>query len=72
MMNRFLPGVIVAGAIALLGGTNGCSSSGLPGQDALCCKAFQPGTDMASADFGVDASIKGQMSAFANATGDLS
>ena len=74
MNNRFLPGVIVAAAIALVAGTNGCSSSNplTDAQGALCCKAFQPGTDMSTVDFGVDASIKGQMSAFANATGDLS
>lgn len=71
MNSRFLPGVIVAGAIALLAGTNGCSAaSSVTG--ALCCTEFQPGTDMTTADFGVDASVTGQMSAFANATGDLS
>jgi len=74
MMNRFLPGVILAGAFALIAGTNGCSSSNpiTDAQKGLCCSAFQPGTDMTTADFGVDASIQGQMAAFANATGDLS
>jgi hypothetical protein len=73
MKNRFLPGVIVAAAMALVG-TNGCSSSNplTDAQGALCCSAFQPGTDMTTANFGVDASIQGQMAAFANATGDLS
>ncbi len=74
MNSRFLPGVIVAAAVALVAGTNGCSSSNplTDAQGALCCKAFQPGTDMSTVDFGVDASIKGQMDAFASATGDLS
>lgn len=71
MNSRFLPGVIVAAAIALVAGTNGCSSASSL-TDAACCKAFQPGTDMTTADFGVDASIQGQMAAFANATGDMS
>jgi hypothetical protein len=74
MNSRFLPGVIVAAAVALVAGTNGCSSSNplSSAQSALCCSAFQPGTDMTTANFGVDASIQGQMAAFANATGDLS
>ncbi len=70
MQNRLVSGLIAMTAIALVAGTNGCSAaSNLP---SLCCTAFQPGTDMSTVDFGVDASIKGQMSAFANATGDLS
>lgn len=71
MMNRFLPGVMVAAAMALVAGTNGCSSSDLS-PSSLCCTDFQPGTDMSSVDFGGDASIKGQIEVFANATGDMS
>jgi hypothetical protein len=72
MQNRLVSGLIAMVAIGMVAGTNGCSTSDIPGPSALCCTAFQPGTDMSTADFGVDASIKGQMSAFANATGDLS
>ena len=41
-------------------------------QDAACCTAFKVGVDMTDVDFGVDASIKGSFSAFANAASDLS
>lgn len=38
---------------------------------AVCCKEFTVGADLSGADFGVDASIKGQFTAFAQASGDL-
>jgi hypothetical protein len=42
------------------------------GPGALCCTDFKVGADLSGADFGVDASIKGQFAAFAQASGDLS
>jgi len=41
-------------------------------QEGLCCTGFKVGTDMTNADFGVNANIKGQFAAFANAASDLS
>ena len=67
---RFLPSAVFAAAIAVIAGTNGCSS--VSGGNPLCCTDFQPGTDMSSVDFGGDVSIKGQMDAFASASGNLS
>lgn len=49
----------------------GCSAV-KDAQDAACCKGFEVGADMTDVDFGVDASIKGSFSAFANAASDLS
>lgn len=49
----------------------GCSAV-KDAQEAACCKGFEVGTDMTAVDFGVDASIKGSFSAFANAASDLS
>jgi hypothetical protein len=40
--------------------------------DALCCKDFTVGADLSKVDFGVDASIKGQFTAFAQTSSDLS
>ncbi|HEX7664336.1 MAG TPA: hypothetical protein VF407_07500 [Polyangiaceae bacterium] len=71
MMNRFLPGMVLAAGLAVLAGTNGCSSSDNP-LNSVCCTDFQPGTDMASIDFGGDVSVKGQIRAFAQASGDMS
>lgn len=39
--------------------------------DGDACNAFQPGTDMSSADFGVDESVEGQLQAYAQSTGNL-
>src|SRR5262245_2164794 len=38
----------------------------------LCCTDFKVGADLTGVDFGVDASLKGQFGAFAQASGDLS
>ncbi|MGH7282475.1 MAG: hypothetical protein ACRELY_13190 [Polyangiaceae bacterium] len=65
-----MPATLIAAVIAIVAGTNGCSSSGLVPD--VCCKGFEPGTDMTTVDFGGDASISGQIHAFAQATGDLS
>jgi hypothetical protein len=61
-----LMGVIVTTVLV------GCGDDGLPGTGALCCTDFKVGADLSGVDFGVDASIKGQFSAFAQASGDLS
>ncbi len=39
---------------------------------ALCCTEFVPGKDLASVDFGVDASFKNQYGVIAQAAGDMS
>ena len=44
--------------------TNGCSDNPA---EALCCKDFKVGAELTGADFGVDASIKGQFEVFAQA-----
>lgn len=63
----------LVGAAAVVVGmpmlVNGCSSDPL---GALCCKEFTVGADMSKAKFGVDASIQGQFTALAQASGDLS
>jgi hypothetical protein len=63
----------LVGAAAVVVGmpmlVNGCSSDPL---GALCCKDFTVGADMTNVDFGVDASVKGQFAALAQASGDLS
>ncbi|MEO8796394.1 MAG: hypothetical protein ABI551_00790, partial [Polyangiaceae bacterium] len=64
--------MMIAAAMALVAGTNGCSSSDPLGTGALCCSDFKPGTDMSAVDFGGDVSIKGQLQAFAQASGNLS
>ncbi|MBX3190996.1 MAG: hypothetical protein KF819_28630 [Labilithrix sp.] len=49
--------------------TNGCSDNPL---DAICCTEFKVGADLSGADFGVDASIKGQFAVLAQAGSDFS
>lgn len=44
---------------------NGC------GADDLCCTEFEVGADLSGVDFGVDASIAGQYTVFAQASADL-
>ena len=58
-------------ALAISSMGTGCSDAKAL-QDAACCKEFAVGTDMSAVDFGVDASITGSFSAFANAASDLS
>ncbi|MCW5832600.1 MAG: hypothetical protein KIS78_09345 [Labilithrix sp.] len=48
----------------------GCDGDDITG--GLCCTDFKVGADLSGVDFGVDASIKGQFAAFAQASGDLS
>src|SRR5688572_30811803 len=49
-----------------------CGEDGLPGAGDLCCTEFSVGADLSGVDWGVDASIAGQFSAFAQASADLS
>src|SRR5262245_30544100 len=70
--NRFTASIAVAAALALPILTNGCSSDDPLGTGGLCCTDFKVGADLSGVDFGVDASIKGQFTAFAQASGDLS
>ena len=73
--NRFkiVPGAAIAVLAVLPILTNGCSAADLanPG-GGLCCTDFKVGADLTGADFGVDASIKGQFEVFAQASGDFS
>lgn len=72
MSNRLTAPFALAAALALPIVTNGCSSDVTNPGGALCCTDFKVGADLTGVDFGVDASIKGQFSAFAQAAGDLS
>ena len=60
-------GVVVSTALVA------CSSDAPGGRalEGLCCTDFKVGADLSGVDFGVDASIKGQFNAFAQASGDL-
>src|SRR6188768_4578858 len=72
LKSRLKPFTAVAfAALALSTVVAGCSDL-KNAQDAACCTEFKAGEDMASVDFGVDASIKGTFSAFASAASDLS
>jgi len=70
--NRLKPVALFAfSALAVSALSAGCSAV-KDAQDAACCKQFQVGQDMSNVDFGVDASIKGSFTTYAQATGDLS
>ena len=60
---RYLHGSMV-GLVAVVPMMTNCA--------ALCCKEFVPGADMATVDFGVDASFKDQYAVIAQAAGDMS
>ena len=73
MISKRAYGAFFIGVFALSPVLAGC-----PGEDGglvpgdLCCTEFKVGADLSGVDFGVDASIKGQFNAFAQASGDLS
>jgi len=71
MKNRFMPGVVIA-VLGLPLLANGCSDDGSNPLSAVCCTDYKPGSDVSSVDFGVDASIKGEFSVFAQAGSDFS
>ena len=66
-------GVIAAAGLGVAALTNGCSAASSLSSAAagLCCKAYQPGTDMLNGTFTGNASANGQFAAFAQAAGDL-
>lgn len=47
-------------------------ATGCDGKDALCCTDFKVGADLGNVDLGVEGTAKGTMTAFAQASGDLS
>lgn len=59
----------VAGAL-LLQSVPSCSSEGNP-LSTLCCTEFKVGADLSSVDFGLQAQVRGQFLAFAQASSDL-
>ncbi len=72
---KFVPGLVLAGSIGALAlGSGGCSaaSSLANAQSALCCKSFDPGTNMLGATFTGNADTNAQFAVFAQAVGDLS
>lgn len=66
-------GVLALAGLGVAALTNGCSaaSSVANATSALCCKAYQPGTDMLNSTFTGNASANGQFAVFAQASGDL-
>jgi hypothetical protein len=51
----------------------GCGEDGLPNPgDDLCCTEFNVGADLSGVNWGVDASLEGRFSVFAQASADLS
>lgn len=71
MFSKRLRGPALMGAIVIGSVLIGCGDD-LPGASSLCCTDFKVGADLTGVDFGVDAEIKGQFAAFAQASGDLS
>jgi hypothetical protein len=69
--SRFMAPLALAAGLAIPILTNGCGSDLTNPAGGLCCTDFKVGADLSGADFGVDASIKGQFAAFAQASGDL-
>lgn len=71
MNNRWV--ACIAAALTIGAALDGCKGTDCPveAQPSFNCTSFQPGTDMSSADFGASESIEGQLSAYAQATGNL-
>ena len=70
MMSKRLYGAALMAAVVLPITVGGCDGE-TPIGDSLCCTDFKVGADLSGVDFGVDASIKGQFNAFAQASADL-
>ena len=71
LKNRLKPFTAVAlSAVVISSLAAGCSAV-KDMQGAACCSEFAVGQDMSSVDFGVDASVKGSFTAYAQAGGDL-
>ncbi|MDF2697471.1 MAG: keratin associated protein, partial [Labilithrix sp.] len=69
MLSKRFYGAALMAALTLPTVLAGCGDDPL---GSLCCTDFKVGADLSGVDFGVDASIKGQFSAFAQASSDLS
>jgi hypothetical protein len=72
MTNLSLRRAFVPVALAALGLSTAAGCDGDNPLDAVCCTDFKVGADLSEADFGVDASVQGQFSVFAQAISDLS
>jgi hypothetical protein len=72
MFSKRFFGAVLMSAVVLPATLAGCSSDSLNPASSLCCTDFKVGADLSGVDFGVDASIKGQFNAFAQASADLS
>jgi len=67
MKNRkWMPAMLGAVVLSIAAVSNGCSAA-----SGVCCTDFKPGTDMANIDVGLSGGVKGQFTAFAQASGDL-
>ena len=64
--NKFMPVVLAVAGLGIAAISNGCSAA-----NALCCKQYNPGTDMTNVKFTADATVNGQFVAMAQAAGDL-
>lgn len=78
LASRFFSSIAAVGLVAAM--TNACdqddelcpvSGYGACGGGGFQCTDFQPGTDMSDTDFGGDLPIKGQIQAYAQASGNL-
>ncbi len=63
---KFMPLVLAVAGLGIAAVSNGCSAA-----NALCCKQYNPGTDMINTKFTADATVNGQFSSMAQAAGDL-
>ncbi|MBX3219917.1 MAG: hypothetical protein KF795_05310 [Labilithrix sp.] len=68
MLSKRFHGAALMAAVTLTA-VVGCGEDPLA---SACCTEFKVGADLSGVDFGVDASIKGQFNAFAQASADLS
>lgn len=66
MKNKFMPMVLAVAGLGIAAISNGCSAA-----NALCCKQYNPGTDMTNVKFTADATVNGEFVAMAQAAGDL-
>jgi hypothetical protein len=64
--NKFMPIVLAVAGLGIAAISNGCSAA-----NSLCCKQYNPGTDMTNVKFTADATVNGQFVAMAQAAGDL-
>lgn len=73
MLSKRFFGTALMGALVLPTVLAGCGDDPLQNpMDDLCCTEFKVGADLTGADFGVDASIKGQFEVLAQGAADFS